>query len=145
MLRAHRSLESLLCNPMRKVMKMTRFFMLFHFNGAPVEWNWQGKTEVLGEKTCPSTTLSTTNYTWNDPGSNPGLTSERPATNGLSHGTAPIRHKIMALTHTHSQVYIGLSSRLLMSFVRDFVFDAGSSEQIFTSDMLKKKRYSWLW
>jgi hypothetical protein len=22
-------------------------FLFFHFNGAPVEWNWQGKTEVL--------------------------------------------------------------------------------------------------
>ena len=29
------------------------FFLLFHFNGAPVEWNWQGKTEVLGEKPVP--------------------------------------------------------------------------------------------
>jgi hypothetical protein len=24
-------------------------FLLFHFNGAPVEWNWRGKTEVLGD------------------------------------------------------------------------------------------------
>jgi hypothetical protein len=23
--------------------------LLFHFNGTPVEWNWQGKTEILGE------------------------------------------------------------------------------------------------
>jgi hypothetical protein len=30
-------------------MKMMRFFLLFHFNGAPMEWNWQGKTEVHGE------------------------------------------------------------------------------------------------
>jgi hypothetical protein len=29
------------------------FFLLFHFNGEPVEWNWQGKTEVLGEKPVP--------------------------------------------------------------------------------------------
>jgi hypothetical protein len=50
MLRTHRSLEGLLCNLM---MKMMRFFLLFHFNGAPVEWNWQGKTEVLGEKPVP--------------------------------------------------------------------------------------------
>jgi hypothetical protein len=35
-----------LCNP---VMKMIGFFV-FPCNGAPVEWNWQGKTEVLGEK-----------------------------------------------------------------------------------------------
>jgi hypothetical protein len=46
-----------------------------------------GETEVLGEK-LPSATLSTTNPTWIDPGSNPGLRGERPATNRLSHGTA---------------------------------------------------------
>jgi hypothetical protein len=39
----------LLCNP---VMKMISFFV-FPSNGAPVEWNWQGKTEVLGEKPIP--------------------------------------------------------------------------------------------
>jgi hypothetical protein len=32
------------------------------------------------EETCPSATLSTTNPTWTDPGVNPGLCSERPAT-----------------------------------------------------------------
>jgi hypothetical protein len=41
-----------------------------------------------GEKTCPNTTLPTTNPTQMDPGSNPGLRSDRPATNCLSHGTA---------------------------------------------------------
>ena len=35
-------------------MKMIRFFV-FPCNGAPVEWNWQGKTEVLGEKPVPVT------------------------------------------------------------------------------------------
>jgi hypothetical protein len=39
--------------------------------------------------TCPSATLSTTNPTWMDPGANPGLRDERPATNDLSRGTAP--------------------------------------------------------
>jgi hypothetical protein len=39
-------------------------------------------------KTCPSVTLSTTNSTWTDPGSNPDLRSETPATNRLSHGMA---------------------------------------------------------
>jgi hypothetical protein len=38
-------------------------------------------------KTCPSASLSTTNPTWTDPGSNPGFRRERPATNRLSHGT----------------------------------------------------------
>ena len=76
----------LLCNP---AMKMFSFFV-FPSNGAPVEWNWRGKSEVLGEKTCPSATLSTTNPTWTDPGSNPGLRGERPATSRLSHGTAQL-------------------------------------------------------
>ena len=52
-------------------------------------WNGiDGKTEVLGGKTCPSATLSTKNPTWTDPGLNPGLRGERPATNHVSHGTA---------------------------------------------------------
>jgi hypothetical protein len=46
-----------------------------------------GETEELGEN-LPSATLSTTNHTWIDPGANPGLRGERPATNRLSHGTA---------------------------------------------------------
>ena len=29
------------------------FFFIFPSNEAPVEWNWQGKTEVLGEKPVP--------------------------------------------------------------------------------------------
>jgi hypothetical protein len=50
---------------------------------------YTGETEVLGEN-LPSATLSTTNPTWIDPGSNPGLRGERSATNRLSHGTANI-------------------------------------------------------
>jgi hypothetical protein len=46
-----------------------------------------GETEVLGEN-LPSATLSTINPIWIDPGANPGLRGERPATNRLSHGTA---------------------------------------------------------
>jgi hypothetical protein len=48
-----------------------------------------GETEVLGEN-LPSATLSTTNPTWIDPGANPGLRDERPATNRFSHGTAQL-------------------------------------------------------
>jgi hypothetical protein len=29
------------------------YFSIVSCNGAPVEWNWQGKTEVLGEKPVP--------------------------------------------------------------------------------------------
>jgi hypothetical protein len=39
-------------------------------------------------KTFPSSTLSTTNPTLTDPGSNPGLRGGRLAANRLSHGTA---------------------------------------------------------
>jgi hypothetical protein len=42
-------------------------------------------------KICPSATLATTNPTWIDPGANPGLHGEKPATNDLSHGTALVR------------------------------------------------------
>jgi hypothetical protein len=66
--------------------KMTTFFT-FPSNWAPVEWNWQGKAEVLGENPVP-VPLSITNPTWTDPESNPGHRGGRPATNRLSHGTA---------------------------------------------------------
>jgi hypothetical protein len=46
-----------------------------------------GENRSIREKTCPSATLSTTNPTWTNPGSNPGLRCERPATDRLSHGT----------------------------------------------------------
>jgi hypothetical protein len=58
---------------------------------APAEWNWQGKTEVLGKKTCPSDILFTTNPIWKDPASNTSLRGERLATNGLSYGQTPVR------------------------------------------------------
>jgi hypothetical protein len=47
-----------------------------------------GENRSIRGKTCPSATLSTTNFTWTVPGSNPGLRGEKPATNRLSHGTA---------------------------------------------------------
>ena len=57
--------------------KEDQFFLICPSNWATVEWNWQGKTEVLGGKTCPSATLSITNPTWTDPGLNPSLRGER--------------------------------------------------------------------
>jgi hypothetical protein len=52
-------------------------------------WNeeWQGKSKY-SEKICPSATLSTTNATWLDPGSNPDRCGRKPATNRLSYGAA---------------------------------------------------------
>jgi hypothetical protein len=42
-----------LCNPMMKMTMMIIIFYPFPSNGARVKWNWQGKTEVLGEKPVP--------------------------------------------------------------------------------------------
>jgi hypothetical protein len=47
-----------------------------------------GENRSTRGKSYPSATLSTTNPTWTDPGSNPGLRGGRPQTNHLSHGTA---------------------------------------------------------
>jgi hypothetical protein len=47
-----------------------------------------GENRRTRGKTCPSATLSTTNPTWTDPGSSPGLRGGRPVANRLSHGTA---------------------------------------------------------
>jgi hypothetical protein len=55
--------------------------------------DWQGKPKY-SEKTCLSATLSTTNPTWTDPGSNPGRRGGNPATNRLSYGAAPYQSKI---------------------------------------------------
>jgi hypothetical protein len=49
--------------------------------------NWQRKPKY-SEKTYPIATLSTTNPTWPDLGSNPGRRGGKPATNRLSYGTA---------------------------------------------------------
>jgi hypothetical protein len=49
-----------------------------------------GENRSTRVKTCPNATLSTTNPTWTDSSSNPGLRGGSPATNRLSHGTANI-------------------------------------------------------
>jgi hypothetical protein len=52
-----------------------------------VEWRLAGEPKY-SEKTYPSTTLSTTNPTWLDPGLNPGRRGGKPAANRLSYGAA---------------------------------------------------------
>jgi hypothetical protein len=58
--------------------------------GWRIWWNkyWQGKPKN-SKKTCPSATLSATNPTWPDPGSNPGRRGGKPEINSLSYGAAP--------------------------------------------------------
>jgi hypothetical protein len=83
MLRTYRSLKAYCTTP---VMKMSSFWPVLQV--MEHQWNEidRGKPTTR-RKTCPSATLSTTNPTWTDPGSNTGLRSGRPATNRLSHGT----------------------------------------------------------
>jgi hypothetical protein len=50
-----------------------------------VESELAGETEVLGEN-CPSATLSTTNPTWPDLGSNSARRGRKRATDRLSYG-----------------------------------------------------------
>jgi hypothetical protein len=47
-----------------------------------------GENRSTRGKTCSSDTLSTTNPTWTEPGSNPSLRGEWPTTNRLIHDTA---------------------------------------------------------
>jgi hypothetical protein len=55
-------------------------------------WNedLQGKPKYL-KKTCPSATLSTTNHTWPDQGSNPARRGGKPVTNRLTYGAALVQ------------------------------------------------------
>jgi hypothetical protein len=69
------------------------FCLLFDITGAPLEWNWQGKTDVLEEKPVP-VPLCPPQIPMHDPEFNPGLCGERPATNRLSHGTAKCLFKM---------------------------------------------------
>jgi hypothetical protein len=65
-----------------------QFCYSFLWFGAPVKWNWQGKTKVLEEKPDPVPLCAPQIPHGLTPGSNPGLRGERPATNSQSHGTA---------------------------------------------------------
>jgi hypothetical protein len=53
MLRTHRSLEAYCATLWRRWREWWSVFFIFPSNLAPVEWNWQGKTEILGEKPLP--------------------------------------------------------------------------------------------
>jgi hypothetical protein len=63
-----------------------------------------GENRRTQRKTCPSATSSTTNPTWTDPGANPGLRGERPATNDLNHDTALLRSCRIGSSRAMAQV-----------------------------------------
>jgi hypothetical protein len=70
-------------------------------------WNEIDKEKPkYSEETCPSATWSTTNPKWTDPGSNPGLHGERPATNRLNHGTAKFYLYLLCLPPTINLIFV---------------------------------------
>jgi hypothetical protein len=71
-----------------------------------------GENRSIRGKTCPSATLSTTNPTWTDPGSNPGLRDEIPATNRLSHGAA-----LFAGVKVQSSISYDVQNSTYLSFI----------------------------
>jgi hypothetical protein len=77
----HRSLEGFLCNPVMKMNRKMISLFIFTSHGVPVEWNWQGKTEVLGEKPVPVSLCPPQYPTWTELRLNPGLRGGRPTTN----------------------------------------------------------------
>jgi hypothetical protein len=56
------------------------FFSAFSFQRSTGGIILTGENQSTRRKTCHSATLSTTNPIWTEPGSNPGLRGERPAT-----------------------------------------------------------------
>jgi hypothetical protein len=87
-LRTHRSLEAYRATLVTKMNRKVISFFIFPSNGASLEWNWQGKTEVFGGNPVPVPLCPPQIPHGLTPGSNPGLCGGRPATNRLSHGTA---------------------------------------------------------
>jgi hypothetical protein len=85
-------------------------------------WNesWQGKPQY-SEKTCPITTLSTTNPTWLDPGLNPDRRGGKPATNRLSCGAAKSRsYWIMVLPTSSDLLSFPYHTSHLLLFIDTF-------------------------
>jgi hypothetical protein len=72
----------MVCPPLFGILYQSR--MLAMIVEHSVKWV-AGETEVPGEKTCPSATMSTT---WPEQGLNPSRRGGKPATNRLSYGTA---------------------------------------------------------
>jgi hypothetical protein len=85
--------------------------------------NWSTR-----RKTCPSTTLSTTNPTWTEPGLNPRLRGGRPAANRLSHGTAVFGYDVKAVDKYNG--YGKTSSLLLQGQMKDAALSSETSGSI---------------
>ena len=84
-----------LCNPNEDDEDEQFFVPIFTINGAPVEWNRQGKTDNSEKNLSQCHFVHHKSHTWDR---TPGLRGERPATNRLSHGTAVIELHLVNFT-----------------------------------------------
>jgi hypothetical protein len=77
-----------------------------------------GENRSTGRKTCAIATLSTTNPTWTDMGSNPGLRGERLPTDRLSHDMAEAEVQIYIYIFVlNSYLAINTASQLQRRFL----------------------------
>jgi hypothetical protein len=83
-----------------------------------------------GNRICPSATLSTTNPTWPDPGSNPGHRGGKPATNRLSYGM--VYHTTLSL--------LSRKPTETSSWRLDNLHHVNSSKEVPFQNMKKKKK-----
>jgi hypothetical protein len=81
---------------------------------------WENQS--IRGKTSPRVTLSTTNPTWTDPGSNPGLCGGRSATNRLSHGTAFLFVTLFIFSAWFSFCYARSGIKSVTCIARKFVY-----------------------
>ena len=77
--------HSTVCTMIRPIVLLIRVILSSNKECSNAGMILKGENRSTGTKTCPNTTLSTTNLTWTDVGLNPGLRGERPGTDRLSH------------------------------------------------------------
>jgi hypothetical protein len=91
----------------------------------------QGKPKY-SEKTCPSTTLSTTNPTWLDPDSNLGLRDAKPATNRLSYGAAQEENKwIKNMFHYSFTFFVPIEIFVIITLLKYSISDLSIDFRVF--------------
>jgi hypothetical protein len=102
---------SLNCGHQRFYFSSPRWYMSMESHGG-IFTDQKPRTRT---RACSSDTFSTTNPTWTDPGSNPGLHDKRPATNRLSHGKAFILRTAFLVTARSVRPRQGRTSSVLLT------------------------------
>jgi hypothetical protein len=85
-------------------------------------WNekWQGNPKY-SERNCPSATLSTTNPTRPDLGSNQGRRGGKPATSRQSYGTAFSLAHLLVLRKEENFETSALFARVSLNIFKEFI------------------------